>query len=76
MPTRRKRGRAERRSLLPWLLLIPLVLPLCVPLYAREDPKLGDIPFFVWFQFPLVVMGVVVIALVFWLREKGADGQA
>ena len=72
MPTRR----AGIRSLVPWLLVIPVVLPLCVPLYARADPKIGALPFFVWFQLPLVVTGVVVVALVYWLREKGADGQA
>jgi hypothetical protein len=43
-----------------------------VPLYARNDPMIGDVPFFVWFQLPLVVLGVVVVALVYWLREKEA----
>jgi hypothetical protein len=77
MPMGRPDGRRARiRNVVPWFLLIPFVLPLCVPLYARNDPMIGDVPFFVWFQLPLVLIGVVVIALVYRLRQKGADGQA
>ena len=32
-----------------------MVLPLCVPLYDREDPTLMGFPFFFWFQFTLIV---------------------
>jgi hypothetical protein len=32
-------------------LAIPVVALLWVPSYAREDPHLGDIPFFYWYQF-------------------------
>jgi hypothetical protein len=32
-------------------LAIPVVALLWVPSYAREDPKLGGIPFFFWYQF-------------------------
>ncbi len=33
------------------LLLIPTLMPLLVPLYAQENPKLFDFPFFFWYQF-------------------------
>jgi hypothetical protein len=33
------------------LLLIPVVALMWVPIYAREDPKLWDVPFFFWYQF-------------------------
>ena len=32
-------------------LAIPVVALLWVPSYAREDPSLGGIPFFYWYQF-------------------------
>ena len=34
---------------------------LIVPIYARETPKLGDFPFFYWYQ--LIYMPVVAVAL-------------
>jgi hypothetical protein len=33
------------------LLLIPIVALCWVSTYAKEDPKLGGIPFFFWYQF-------------------------
>jgi hypothetical protein len=36
------------------LLLIATVLPLVVPLYARNSPALAGIPFFYWYQMMLV----------------------
>jgi uncharacterized BrkB/YihY/UPF0761 family membrane protein len=32
------------------LIAIGIILPLIVPLYAREDPALAGIPFFYWYQ--------------------------
>lgn len=32
-------------------LAIPVVALMWVPSYAREDPELGGIPFFFWYQF-------------------------
>jgi hypothetical protein len=61
------------RSLARLLLLIPFVLPLVVPLYARTHPRLGPFPFFLWFQFALVAVTVLGIGLVFLLRERGDE---
>jgi hypothetical protein len=47
---------ARRGKLQIGALLTPaVVLPLCVPLYGREDPTLLGFPFFFWFQFALIV---------------------
>jgi cytochrome bd-type quinol oxidase subunit 2 len=70
-----RRERARRRSRLSWLLLIPFAVPLCVPLYARTHPMIGAMPFFVWFQFVLVLLAVVAIGLVFWFRETKAHPE-
>ncbi len=50
------RSTARRGKLQIGALLTPaVVLPLCVPLYGREDPTLIGFPFFFWFQFALIV---------------------
>jgi len=47
---------ARRGKLLVVALLTPaLLLPLCVPLYGREDPTVFGFPFFFWFQFVLII---------------------
>ena len=36
------------------LLIPPIVVPLIVPIYAREDPELWGFPFYYWFQFAII----------------------
>jgi hypothetical protein len=45
------------------LIVVAIALPLVVPIYARSTPKLGDFPFFYWYQLILVP----VIAILCWL---------
>jgi cytochrome bd-type quinol oxidase subunit 2 len=45
------------------LLLVAMGGTLWVPFYARSMPKLGDFPFFYWYQLILVP----VVAIVCWL---------
>ena len=45
------------------LLALGIVLPLVVPLYARDEPRLIGLPFFYWFQ----MLEVVIEALLLWL---------
>ena len=45
------------------LLLASLVGMLWVPFYARETPKLGDFPFFYWYQ----LIWVPIVAVLSWL---------
>ena len=42
------------KFLLGVLLGVGIIVPLIVPLYARESPDLGGMPFYFWFQFALI----------------------
>ena len=55
-----------RRDASPWnwLLVVPVVLALAVPLYDRVEPKLGGIPFFYWFQLAVIPVGGTCTTLV------------
>lgn len=58
------------------LLLIAVAATLVVPIYARTTPKLGDFPFFYWYQLILLP----VIAILSWicyllLRTRPAPGS-
>jgi hypothetical protein len=55
-----------------WLLVIPAVMPLLLPLYNRVDPKLAGIPFFYWYQMGCAVLATAVISFVY-LMTKGRD---
>ncbi|OLR90995.1 DUF3311 domain-containing protein [Actinokineospora bangkokensis] len=50
----------------PWnlLLLVPLAL-LITPVFNRRGPELIGMPFFYWFQFLGVFVGVICTSLVF-----------
>lgn len=59
----------------PWnlLLLVPLLM-LITPWYNRTDPKLIGLPFFYWFQFLFVIVGVVSVWIVYAAtRHKPVD---
>ena len=45
------------------LLTVAIAGTLCVPIYARYMPKLGDFPFFYWFQ----LIWVPVAAILCWI---------
>jgi uncharacterized membrane protein len=50
---------AQRRTTRMWIVVaillgIGIVVPLLVPLYAKETPKLIGFPFYYWFQFALI----------------------
>lgn len=50
----------------PWylLLLIPLVT-LVTPWFNRATPKIAGLPFFYWFQFLFVLVGVACVWIVY-----------
>ena len=55
------------------VLLAPaIVVPLLVPLYAKEDPTLVRFPFFFWFQFLLIILVSAVTVVAYYLA-KSAD---
>src|SRR5918911_1788837 len=69
--------RRSDRSPWNWLLLVPIVVPLIVPLYNAVDPKWGGWPRFYWLQLLFVVLGVGTTTLVYRMtRRSRADRQA
>ena len=61
---------AARRGSRWWLLLLllPFIGLLYSPFYARLEPAVLGFPFFIWYQFLWVFLGVAVTALVYRLR--------
>jgi uncharacterized membrane protein len=53
-------GRATGLVFNPWnlLLLIPFIV-LFTPIYNRKSPELFGMPFFYWFQFAVIIVGVL-----------------
>jgi len=65
------------RSPWNWLLLVPIVVPLLVPLYNREEPVLFGWPFFYWMQMVFVGLGVLTTVVVYRAtRRSAADRDA
>lgn len=64
--------RGSRRWVL--LLLVGPYVGLLLPgLYANRDPKLGGIPFFIWYQFAWVLLGVAITGAVYVLTRGEGD---
>ncbi len=51
-----------RRGLGVTLLLLPVVALSSVPIYARDGPRLFEIPFFYWYQIAWVALSMVCMA--------------
>jgi hypothetical protein len=69
--------RRSDRSPWNWLLLVPIVVPLIVPLYNAVDPRWGGWPRFYWLQMLFVVLGVATTSLVYRMtRRSPAERQA
>jgi uncharacterized membrane protein len=53
------------------VLLAPAVIvPLYVPLYAKEDPTLFGFPFYFWFQLALIPAAVVLTVIAYYLSKR------
>jgi hypothetical protein len=63
-------SRRRDRSPLYWLLLVPVVVPLLVPLFNANDPKLFGFPRFYWLQLAFIVVGVGTTSLVYQLTKR------
>ena len=68
-PVNRNRTLPSRRHGLQWLLAIPLIPPLLVPLYNRLEPRLMGIPFFYWYQLACAAFAILMISLVYQLTK-------
>jgi hypothetical protein len=75
-PDRSDTGRGASALIFsPWnlLLLVPLLM-LVTPWFNRVDPRLGGLPFFYWFQFAFVIVGVACVSIVYAAtRRKSVD---
>jgi hypothetical protein len=60
------------RSPWNWLLLIPIVVPLLVPLYNQTDPTIFGWPRFYWLQLVFVALGVATTALVYRMTRRSS----
>jgi hypothetical protein len=61
--------RGRRREWILLLLALPFLALLYVPFYAHVEPKLGGIPFFVWYQVAWIAGGLVLIYVVHRVRQ-------
>jgi Protein of unknown function (DUF3311) len=71
-PTADVAPRRSDRSPWNWLLLVPIVVPLLVPLYNQIEPTLFDWPRFYWLQLAFVPLGVATTALVYRVTRRSA----
>ena len=60
------------RSPWNWLLLIPIIVPLLVPLYNATSPTIVDWPRFYWLQLVFVALGVATTALVYRMTRRSS----
>ena len=76
-PTEEVAPQRSDRSPWNWLLLIPIVVPLLVPLYNATSPTIGGWPRFYWLQLLFVLLGVATTSLVYLMtRRSSAERQA
>ena len=68
--------RRSDRSPWNWLLLVPIVVPLIVPLYNQVDPQLGGWPLFYWLQLLFVALGVLTTVIVYRMTRRSAAERA
>jgi hypothetical protein len=58
------------RSPWNWLLLLPIVVPLCTFLYLGREPYLFGFPRFYWVQLAFIGLGVACTAIVYRMTRK------
>ena len=67
--------RRSDRSPWNWLLLVPIVVPLLVPLYNEVDPTIAGWPRFYWLQLLFVALGVATTVLVYRMTRRSKTEQ-
>ena len=61
-------------SAMRWLLVLPFVGLLWVPLFNMREPALFGFPFFYWYQLAWVPVGMVITWLVWRSEREPGDG--
>ena len=69
-PSEQVPQRERVRSPLHWLLFIPIVLPLLVPLFNADSPRLFGFPRFYWLQLSIILVGVATTTLVYQMTKR------
>jgi uncharacterized membrane protein len=64
--------RRSDRSPWNWLLLVPIVVPLLVPLFNTVDQTLFGWPMFYWLQLAFVALGVLATSIVYRMTRRSA----
>jgi uncharacterized membrane protein len=67
--------RRSDRSPWNWLLVVPIVVPLLVPLYNKVEPTLFGWPLFYWLQLAFVAVGVLTTSIVYRMTRRSATDQ-
>jgi len=52
------------------LLLVAIVVPLYVPAYSYDEPRLGGIPFFYWYQMAWIPVTAALVGISYWLVTR------
>ncbi|HEV7647838.1 MAG TPA: DUF3311 domain-containing protein [Actinophytocola sp.] len=65
------RGKVTGLVFNPWnlLLIIPFII-LLTPIYNRQNPEFIGMPFFYWFQFLMILVGVTSTIIVYRTTRK------
>ncbi len=69
-PALPERPAREARSPWPWLLLVPVVVPLVTVFYNADSPRLFGFPMFYWLQLAFIVLGVATTTLVYRMTKR------
>jgi Protein of unknown function (DUF3311) len=67
--------RRSDRSPWNWLLVVPIVVPLLVPLYNAVEPTVFGWPRFYWLQLAFVALGVACTAIVYRMTRRSPGEQ-
>ncbi len=68
-------ARASNRWL--WLLILPWIGVLLVPVYNVDQPRLLGLPFFYWYQLLWVLISAALTAVVYFkTKPKGTSSKA